>query len=107
DATPTAVGSGGWHIDVFGNLKLAVREVQRAPELVRGDWTDPCDGKPAGAGPTTGEAHPRPQEIIDSAVPSWFVGLGVQVLMAAGLMPGGASRTRTPTRRTPPGSRIA
>jgi len=107
DATPTAFGSGGWPVDVFGNLKLAVREVQRAPELVRDDWTDPCDGEPAGEMQTTGEEYPRPQEIIESTVPSWFVGLGVQVLMAAGLMLWGASRTRTPARRTPPGSRIA
>ena len=107
DATPTAYDRYGYPVDVFGYVKLAVREVQRPPVLVQDDWTDPCDGKPATDVFAEGDEYPSAREIIDSTVPSWFVGLGVQVLLAVGLMVWGASRTRTPARRTPPGSRIA
>ena len=44
---------------------------------------------------------------VASTTPSWFVGLGLQVLLAAGLLWWAWARTRTPARRLPPGTRIA
>jgi hypothetical protein len=45
--------------------------------------------------------------VIESTVPSWFVGLGIQIVIAGGLFAGAWARTRTPARMLPPGTRIA
>lgn len=109
DATPTTYNREGYPIDLFGQIKYGVRSAQHAPELVQQDWIDPCDGEPPREGEYYGSDADREtsRELIERSVPSWFVGLGVQVLLAAGLMLWGGARTTTPARRTPPGSRIA
>ena len=48
-----------------------------------------------------------PEDIYNQTTPSWFVGLAVQILLAGGLLWWGGSRTRTPSRTLPPGTRIA
>lgn len=95
DATPTEYAPGGYPVDLFGQIKTGVRGAQLSPLEQRWDECDP-DG-----------SMRTPQEIIDSTVPSWFVGLGVQIVIAGGLFAGAWSRTRTPARRLPPGTRIA
>ena len=95
DATPTTFVNG-YPNDLFGQLKVGVRMAQRTPEPER--W-DACDN-----GWNEG---PTPEELISGTVPSWFVGLGVQVLIAGSLFAGAWARTRTPARRLPPGTRIA
>lgn len=108
DATPTIYDAYGYPADLFGQLKLGIRYAQQPPELEVVDWSDPCDGEPASAAlgyEVSDDATSR--EIIESSTPSWFVGLGVQLILAAGLMLWGVARTRTPSRGTPPGSRIA
>ncbi|MBQ3358672.1 MAG: ABC transporter permease [Microbacterium sp.] len=95
DATPTEYGSGGYPVDLFGQIKYGVRSAQLSPLEQR--WDDCAVGSP---GPTR-------REVIDSTVPSWFVGLGVQVVIAGSLFAGAWSRTRTPARMLPPGTRIA
>ncbi|MFE6735724.1 ABC transporter permease [Microbacterium sp. NPDC057650] len=95
DATPTTFRDG-YPTDLFGQLKVGVRLAQRTPEPMR--W-DPCDNG--------WENGPTPEELIAGTVPSWFVGLGVQVVLAGGLFAGAWARTRTPARRLPPGTRIA
>lgn len=108
DATPTAYDSDGYPVDLFGQIKYGIRTAQHPPELVTEDWYDPCDGEPAHDEYVEYPLdHPTAQEQIEDSVPSWFVGLGVQALLAVGLMLWGAARTGTPARRTPPGSRIA
>jgi hypothetical protein len=69
---------------------------QLPPDAQR--W-DVCDGG--------FDAQPTPEEQIRGTVPSWFVGLGIQLVIAGGLFAGAWSRTRTPARRLPPGTRIA
>ena len=98
DATPTPFDRHGNPVDLFGQLKTGVRYAQLPAELET-SW-DECN-------PTFLEDRPTPQEIVDDTVPSWFVGLGVQVVIAAGLLWGGWARTRTPARTLPPGTRIA
>lgn len=95
DATPTEFSKDGYPVDLFGQIKLGVRMAQQSPLEQR--WDD-CD---------TDNPYPSPREVIDSTVPSWFVGLGVQVVLAGGLFAGAWARTRTPARRLPPGTRIA
>ncbi|UNK70046.1 ABC transporter permease [Microbacterium sp. H1-D42] len=95
DATPTTFVNG-YPNDLFGQLKVGVRMAQRPPEPQQ--W-DACD-----QGWTEG---PTAEELVNGTVPSWFVGLGVQALIAGGLFAGAWARTRTPARRLPPGTRIA
>ncbi|CAL4860724.1 ABC transporter permease [Microbacterium sp. MM2322] len=96
DATPTGFNSQGYPEDLFGQVKYAVRQSQIAPDL---DYVySDCDPDQSGA---------TPEEVDASTVPIWFVGLGGQVIVAALLMWGAVSRTRTPARRLPPGTRIA
>ncbi|MFS0852786.1 ABC transporter permease [Microbacterium sp. 179-I 3D4 NHS] len=94
DATPTEYGMGGYPVDLFGQVKYGVRSAQLSPLEQRWDECDP-------------DALRTPQEVIDSTVPSWFVGLGVQLVVAGSLFAGAWARTRTPARRLPPGTRIA
>ena len=99
DATPTTFDKHGYATDLFGQVKVAVRSVQEAPELE--EYWDECE-----QGWHLDE-YPTQQEIVEQSVPSWFVGLGLQVLLAGGLFAGAWSRTATPARRLPPGTRIA
>lgn len=96
DATPTEFSPEGYPVDLFGQIKLGVRSAQLPPVEQR--W-DECSAE--------GTTTPTPREVLDSTVPSWFVGLGVQIVIAGGLFAGAWSRTRTPARRLPPGTRIA
>jgi len=96
DATPTEFNADGYPVDMFGQIKLGVRSAQQAPVEQR--WDDCGDGM---------VDYPTPEETIAGTVPSWFVGLGVQIVIAGGLFAGAWSRTRTPATRLPPGTRIA
>ena len=97
DATPTVFDAQGWPVDLFGQVKYGLRSAQLAPTDTR--W-DECAG-------LTADPTPDAREVIDSTVPSWFVGLGIQVVIAGGLFAGAWARTRTPARMLPPGTRIA
>lgn len=98
DATPATFDEYGNPTDLFGQLKLGARSVQQAPDLnpVYDECTDP-----------RGEDYPTGEEIIDGTTPSWFVGLGIHVLLAGGALLWAWSRTRTPAGRLPTGTRIA
>ncbi|GAB3600297.1 ABC transporter permease [Microbacterium tumbae] len=98
DATPVRFDAEGYPIDLFGQLKFGLRSAQQAPDLET-RWDD--------CAPYQGESYPTPEEVIANSVPSWFVGLAVQVVIAGGLLAGAWSRTRTPAKRLPPGTRIA
>ena len=55
----------------------------------------------------TPPVQPTPEDIYNRTTPSWFVGLAVQIVLAGALLCWGGSRTRTPSRTLPPGTRIA
>ncbi len=100
DATPTRYSADGYPTDLFGQIKYSVRLVQQPP-TIEDYWEDySCPGYEE-------QRTPTPRETIESSVPSWFVGLGLQVLLAGGLFAGAWARTRTPARTLPPGTRIA
>ena len=98
DASPTSYNEYGTPDDLFGQIKLGVRSAQEAPSAI--DRYDECS-------PAAESEYRTPQEVIDSTVPSWFVGLGVQLLLAAGLLWWAWGRTRTPARTLAKGTRIA
>lgn len=98
DATPTTFDEGGYPRDLYGQFKLAIRSAQVAPETDQ-RWDD--------CAPDQGQDYPTPRETIESTSPSWFVGLGLQLILAAGLLWWAWARTRTPARRLTPGTRIA
>lgn len=100
DATPTRFNEYGYPDDLFGSLKLSVRSAQLPPSLEQ-RWDDCAPGT------YLDSTQPTPQQIIDETVPSWFVGLAVQVVLAGLLLWGAWARTRTPARTLPPGTRIA
>jgi len=97
DATPTQFGPEGWPVDLFGQIKLGVRSTQIAPAAE--EVYDEC-------APQVPQSQTA-EEVVASTTPSWFVGLGVQIALAAGLMWWAYVRTRTPARTLPPGTRIA
>jgi len=96
DATPSRF-ENGYPIDLFGNIKVFVRGAQVAPEAVQ--EYDGCNESEM--------SFPTSEEMIEGTTPSWFVGLGVQLLLAGLLVWGAWARTRTPSQRMPPGTRIA
>ncbi len=95
DATPTEFNTSGYPVDLYGQIKFGVRSAQLSPLEQRWDDCDPESGSQTA------------EQVIDETVPSWFVGLGVQVVLAGALFAGAWARTRTPARRLPPGTRIA
>ena len=101
DAAPSTFDDNGYPLDLFGNIAFATRSAQLPIELEQkndfctgGAFEQPADG-------------PTPEEIIATTVPTWFVGLGLHLLLGAGLLLGAVRRTRTPAVRLARGSRIA
>lgn len=98
DATPTTYNSDGYPTDLFGTIKASLRMAQIAPEAEV--WNDGC-------AQGYGQTLPSTRERLEGTTPSWFVGLGVQFVVAGLLFWGGWARTRTPARALPPGTRVA
>jgi ABC-type transport system involved in multi-copper enzyme maturation permease subunit len=98
DATPTQFDDYGSPNDLFGQIKFGVRAAQQPPELEQ-RWDD------CAPSPTRDDRTPR--EVIAESTPSWFVGMALQLVLAALLMWWAWSRTRTPAGRLPTGTRIA
>lgn len=91
--------------DFFTGIKYGVRYAQIAPELdeVYDDCAD-IQGTPENEG---GPDYPTEQEVLDSTVPTWFVGLAIQIALGVLALLGAWSRTKTPARALSKGSRIA
>lgn len=93
DAIPPSFGQYGTPNDAFSAVALTVRQVQQPPT-----WPS-CGVDRLGAY--------DPQDVYDDGVPSWFVGLGIHLVIAGSLVGGAIASTRAPSRRLAPGSRIA
>lgn len=98
DAAPTRYDRFDSPTDLFGLIKLAVRTAQTPPDLET-TWNE-CEPQDHAWGPSA-------REVIESSIPSWFVGLAINVAIGAGLLIGAVNATRTPARRLASGSRIA
>jgi hypothetical protein len=100
DATPMTFNSQGYPVDLFSQIASGVRLTQKTPELER--TYDECatfGGRP--------EQFPSTEQQLDGTVPSWFVGLGIHLVLAAGALWWAIARTHTPARRLPRDTRIA
>ena len=96
DAAPPSFNDRGQPQDLFTAIAVGVRQVQKAPPLE----TTYDDCAPL--------AHQQtPEESYESAVPSWFVGLTIQLVLAAGALFWAWRRTDTPARRLATGVRVA
>jgi hypothetical protein len=98
DATPLRFNGSGYPTDLFGQIASSVRIAQKTPAL--DETYDEC-------APQTSEQFPTTQEQMEGTVPSWFVGIGIHLLLAGGGLWWAVARTRTPARILPPGTRIA
>lgn len=75
---------------IFGTISQSARFAQAGPDV-----TNPCvDGK-------------VPASSFDHQVPLWPLGLGLQLVLAAGILALGWRALRTPAGRLPKGTRIA
>ncbi|MET0975664.1 MAG: ABC transporter permease [Leifsonia sp.] len=101
DAAPPVFNAQGQGEDLFTWIAVGVRGAQHAPDLDRVD--DYC------ADPATGGngAPQTPEDLYADSVASWFVGLALQVVLAAGALLWAIRRTRTPADRLPKGMRVA
>jgi ABC-type transport system involved in multi-copper enzyme maturation permease subunit len=99
DAVPSHYEGSDQPGDLFGFIKLGVRSAQ-LPVDPKSYAYDDCSSRQPYTSPT-------PREIIDRTVPSWFVGLLLQLALAAALLVGAGRLTRAPSGRLAAGSRIA
>lgn len=98
DAVPTSYNDSGYPTDLFGSIKLGVRQAQLAPELEQ--QFNECEQFIAPYVETG-------REIIDRTTPAWFVGVIIHLILAVGALVGAWARTRTPAGQLSRGSRIA
>lgn len=107
DAAPGSFDELGNPTDLFGWIATGVRSAQTAPELHT--VYDACadGGSPQDFNGGSGGDVPTAEELYNGAVPSWFVGLSIHLLLGAGALFWAFTRTDTPARRLPTGSRVA
>ncbi|QYF72174.1 ABC transporter permease [Cryobacterium sp. PAMC25264] len=103
DAAPGEFDARGNTVDMFGGIAVAVRSAQLPPEL----YSENNYCNPGAFTVDDSSGYRSSQETYDSTVPSWFVGLGIHLLLGAGALLWAWRRTNTPARRLPTGSRIA
>ncbi|WP_347754633.1 ABC transporter permease subunit [Agrococcus sp. ProA11] len=96
DAIPPHLDASGYPDDIFGQIGLGVRMAQEPPRAEScadygddGSWQDPNEG------------------IYERTAPSWFVGLGLHLLLAGAAVWGAIVAVRAPARTLAAGSRIA
>jgi ABC-2 type transport system permease protein len=104
DAVPSVHDRDGNPSDLFGSFKIAERSSQLTP------FTDSTPASACrddlGYG-SNGGGGVNAQTVISKTVPSWAVGMGIQLALAVAALLGAWAKTRTPARRLSKGSRIA
>ncbi|MCY7412289.1 MAG: ABC transporter permease [Salinibacterium sp.] len=99
DAVPTSYSAEGYPTDLFGNIKLGIRQAQLAPDLTM--TYNECSAD------FFGSDFEQPREVIERTAPGWFVGVIIHLLLAVGALVWAWSRTRTPAAQLARGSRVA
>ena len=105
DAAPPVFDENGYSSDVFGWISSSVRSTQQGPELY--SVTDYCAQAALYDQGSDENSYQNQEDVYNATVPSWFVGLGIHMLMAAGALFWAWRRTSTPARKLAAGSRIA
>ncbi|MBP1327603.1 ABC-type transport system involved in multi-copper enzyme maturation permease subunit [Leucobacter exalbidus] len=88
--------------DLFGSISYLVRIAQKPTPADSNIWHE--------CGPNSSWQYDDSTNISDElegTVPVWWIGLGLQIIIAAGVLWGGYRRLHTPATRLPKGSRIA
>jgi len=98
DITPGQFDSNGNAQDLFTAIGSGVRTAQIAPDL--SPEYNYCSDTGYSMSKTS-------EEIYASTVPSWFVGLTLHLVLAAGALAWAIARTKTPARKLAVGSRVA
>lgn len=100
DAVPPRYSPEGYPDDAFTSFKAGVRSLQVAqPTIQVQDECNPSRDLPA--------SQPTQRQIVESTVPTWTVGLAINLVLGALCLLAGARALRTPARRLAKGSRIA
>ncbi len=114
DAVPASFNSDGQPNDLFGQLKVGERSAQLSPlsdsalsDTALSDNTPASACKESLAEDSYDSPDTTARDTLAKTTPSWAVGLGIQLLLAALALWGGWQRTRTPAGRLPKGSRVA
>lgn len=106
DAVPfTVTDSNPYPTDLFSSIKFGARSAQIPPDAVQ--TFDECEEFARFQADPNYSAQPTPQEVIDSTVPGWFVGLAIHIALAVAALFFAWRRTRTPAGTLSKGSRIA
>lgn len=102
DSVPAHVDEWGSPVDLFGTIALGVRSLQISDPVGATSPQDNCvPNKPYV--PHTDEAT----DPFARTVPVWWIGLGIELLLAGALFVAGERRVRTPARKLASGTRIA
>lgn len=96
DAIPPHYDAYGYPDDIFGQIGSGVRAAQEPP---RAESCADYDGQ--------GMPQDEAREIHERTLPSWFVGLGIHLLLAGAAVWGATVAVRAPARTLAAGSRIA
>lgn len=108
DMVSVRVGDERQYDDLFSAITFGMRLMQK-PDVFDSTSLSDCPAQP----PYTLEngddpySDDEPTDPLDGTVPVWWIGLGLQVLIAAGLLWGGYRRLDTPAAKLPRGSRVA
>jgi ABC-2 type transport system permease protein len=104
DAVPTTYDRSGNPNDLFGEFKSAERGAQQSPFRNSTPAAACREDLGYSSGSSTGLSASK---LISTTAPSWAIGLGIQLALAAAALVGAWAKTRTPARRLSKGSRIA
>jgi len=94
--------------DLFTLVSFGVRSLQ-VPSDWEGEVYSDCPAQPPHVMAEGGDSE-SPDEIdeaLSGTMPVWWIGLGLQVLVAAALLWGGYRRLDTPAAKLPKGARVA
>ena len=96
DAIPPHFDASGYPDDLFGQIAVGVRSAQEPPHVEScADYDE------------QGSLQDPARDIYERTLPSWFVGLALHLLLAAGAVWGAIAAVRAPARTLAAGSRIA
>jgi hypothetical protein len=88
--------------DLFSLISYGVRSMQKPQDSTFSGWDD-C--RPGAQDEISDDG--TLSDDLEGTVPVWWIGLALQVGLAAASLGAGYVRLRTPARRLPKGSRIA